>query len=518
MAKIVTVHGTFAHIETVSDPAEMAGDGAKQWWQPGSSFETQMGRLIDSDGTSGEAGSGVSFKPFVWNGDNSETSRRRAGSRLLSELKSLEDANEKYCVVGHSHGGSVIASALLEASARGTKLEGLKRWITIGTPFVELRRERYLFLRLPLLLKAMFVASLMLLFMYLFYVVGELLDGQVVLNSEGEITRLIVSTALTAMPFLIYYLIAYFYDRNSRIFYLRRSKNLARKQFGGRWLALSHEDDEAVRGLGSLRRMQLKIFSKNFAVPAISLLSVFVLPLAYLYVVMSPTLMVGIANFLKEDVYQIQEYSKQDKGVREVMIDLRRIRRGIRNKRNAKNEPGVEISRQSELEQEIRQLQRERSALRKSIAKRFPKMTEIRRAQRFERRFLRVDNKPCEGGNLCGGGRNILLNAKLLFHLVTDEVSSWAIDLDVGGGIVRRVLLSALPVLLVPIAFGIVAVLMVLIVQFLARIVSGSISGWLDRQTWFEVRRSAMGNDTESEVAVGTAPAPVWTRASGGSL
>lgn len=511
MAKIVTVHGTFAHIDTASDPTVVAGgDDSRQWWQPGSSFEYQISRMVDSDGSSGEPGSGVAFKPFVWNGDNSETSRRRAGTRLLAELKALEAANEKYCVVGHSHGGSVISSALLEASVNGTKLEGLKRWITIGTPFVELRRERFLFLRLPLLLKAMFIASLMLLFMYLFYVVGELLDGQVALTNERVVTRLIVSTALTAMPFLVYYAIAFFYDRNQRVFYRRRSKNLARKQFADRWLAMSHEDDEAVRGLGSLRRMELKIFSSDFAVPAISLLSVFILPLIYMYVVTSPTLMVSIADFLKKEIYQIQEYGGQDRDVGEVMEDLQRMRRGIRNKRTQMNAPGVDEARRQELELEVRQLQRDRTTLRKSINQRYPNLKQIRRAQRFERRFLREDNKLCEGGKLCGGGRNILLNAKLLFHLVTDEVSSLLVDQDVGNGPVRRILLSAVPVLLVPVVFGIVAVIMVFVIGFLARLISRGISDWLDRQTWFEVRRSALGNDTESEVAVGTAPSPTW--------
>ena len=75
-----------------------------------------------------------------------------------------------------------------------------------------------------------------------------------------------------------------------------------------------------------------------------------------------------------------------------------------------------------------------------------------------------------------------------------------------------------MPVLLVPLVFGLSAILLVLLVQFLARIFSSAISRWLDSQTWFEVRRTALGNDTEAEVAVGTAPAPSWQNKSAGFL
>ena len=88
--------------------------------------------------------------PFVWSGENSERERRQAGSELLKVLQGLEARNETYSVVGHSHGGSVIAAALVESVARKRPLEHLKRWITVGAPFVALRKERFLFARLTL--------------------------------------------------------------------------------------------------------------------------------------------------------------------------------------------------------------------------------------------------------------------------------------------------------------------------------------------------------------------------------
>ena len=516
MAKIVTVHGTFAHIETVSDPAEMAGDSARQWWQSGSAFEAQIRKMVDSDGSSGAPGSEVEFKPFIWNGDNSVTARRKAGSRLLSELKALEAGGEKYCVVAHSHGGSVVTNALVEAASRNVELPGMKRWMTIGTPFIELRPERFLFLRLPLLLKALFVASLMLLFMYVFYLSGELLDGRLNFSNERQVTRLIVSTVLTAIPFVTFYLFALILDGRRLYFYRRSNQAKAHKEFADRWLPLTHEDDEAVRGLASLAGMKLKIFHKDFAVPALSLFSVFMLPLIYFGVLNSPTLMIGVAEYLKTNVYQIDQYKGQESGVDRMVKELRGYRRKIRRARSELEDAEGNASRTLDLKAQIRQLRKERKALRSTMTERFPNVRQVRRAQRFERRFLQevVEGKrvACTGGKLCGEGRNILINAKLLFHLVTDEVSGLVVDRDHGGGVWWRLIRSAVPTLLVPIAFGFAAIAIVLLFQWVGRLVSSVASGWLDRQTWFEVRRTSVGNDTETEVAVATSPAPSWIK------
>ena len=511
MAKIVTVHGTYAHIASAPPVAGTGDSENKQWWQPGSAFEDRIKQLVEGESPPPDSGSTVEFKPFVWKGDNSETVRREAGSRLLKELGQLEEQGETYVVVGHSHGGSVISAALLEAAARRIKLDGMKRWITIGTPFVELRRERFLFLRLPLLLKAMFVASLMLLFMYLFYALAELVDGRVNLNNERQLIRLVISTVLTAIPFGVFYLIALFVDRRQLFFYRKRNREKAKDQFADRWIALSHEDDEAVRGLGSLSRLKLQIFHREFAVPALSMMSVFILPLIYLAVVMSPGLMVSIASFLKDDVYQIQAYAEKESSAEQMLRSVRRTTRQIRTTRQAlADETDDDRVRRLELESELKKLIAQRREQRRQMNQKFPEMTQIRRAVRFERRFLRENGEPCADGQLCGKGYNVLLNAKLLFHLVTDEVASWVIDHGVGRGIMSRVVRSAVPVLLVPLVFGIAAVVMVLIVQFLARQFSRIASGWFDRQTWAEIRRNAVGNDTEAEVAVGAVPTPPW--------
>src|SRR5688572_25781027 len=114
MATIVTVHGTFS-----SGPLE-----GQSWWQRGSAFAVRLPELIE--GADGKLG----IEPFVWNGLNSETARRQAGERLAGRLAELEAAGEPYAVVGHSHGGSVVGAALLNAARNKQPLRLLQRWIT----------------------------------------------------------------------------------------------------------------------------------------------------------------------------------------------------------------------------------------------------------------------------------------------------------------------------------------------------------------------------------------------------
>ena len=65
MATIVTVQGTNASGSEEGD----------KWWQKGSTFEHDLRRLIQAkDGN-------LEFKPHIWDGANSEISRRRTDGR-----------------------------------------------------------------------------------------------------------------------------------------------------------------------------------------------------------------------------------------------------------------------------------------------------------------------------------------------------------------------------------------------------------------------------------------------------
>ncbi|MDG1825021.1 MAG: hypothetical protein P8H62_02025 [Henriciella sp.] len=154
MASIITVHGTG---DTQRE------DAGKQWWQKESPFAEEIHRLVESaDGSFG-------FHPFHWTGANSETDRRSEGERLYKHLLSeFEEKNLPYHLIGHSHGGSVIKEALLQATLGNTPLNNLRSWVTVGTPFLSFRKSWGLFSKLGLVGRALFIFSLMYLFAIIF--------------------------------------------------------------------------------------------------------------------------------------------------------------------------------------------------------------------------------------------------------------------------------------------------------------------------------------------------------------
>jgi len=69
---------------------------------------------------------------------------------LYEQARALDIRNAAYCLIGHSHGGSVIGHALtVGVSKPTTRLQCLSSWMTVGTPFVQMQRRRFLFPRLP---------------------------------------------------------------------------------------------------------------------------------------------------------------------------------------------------------------------------------------------------------------------------------------------------------------------------------------------------------------------------------
>ena len=100
----------------------------------------------------------LKYQPFVWDGANSELSRRRASTRLLELIQRYETNGERYLLIAHSHGGSVISQTLLMAARSKRRLDKLARWITVGTPFIKGQKPYLLFWRLGLLGKSAYLA------------------------------------------------------------------------------------------------------------------------------------------------------------------------------------------------------------------------------------------------------------------------------------------------------------------------------------------------------------------------
>lgn len=501
MATVVTVHGTYAHIVGPPDapaPAEL------QWWQSGSRCEQEVRQRLDAvDGR-------LDFSAFTWSGENSEQARRQAGSALLAFLRPLEERKESYCLIGHSHGGSVIASALVESVAKGRPLEGLKKWITVGTPFVALRKERFLFTRLTLPRKILLVASLMLLMMFLFYLGSELWDGSLLGRRQGQLLRFAVSAGMMSLPFVVFYTVLKILDARASYAYRPKLLAQARDRYADKWLPLWHEDDEAVQGLKLLPRVKLHFFGNDFAVPMLTLVAIVVLPLAYLFVVTSPPIMVGIANLLKNRLYDVEQYRQAAPPVEAGQQQMRELRVKMRQARNVAQTSTLDPTRAEAARQEVDQLRKQLREVRQKLMQSYPEFPQIVRAQRFKRRFLEEDGKPCEGGTLCGGGHRYALNSKLLFHVVTDELASAFVDENLRRGPFGGILRLAVPAVLVPIVFALLALGILMIIQFIAVRISVHLSRSLNHMTHHQITRQALGNDTEGEIALGADNRPAW--------
>jgi hypothetical protein len=488
MATIVAVHGTFAHSE---QPLALAtADVPPQWWQHGSGFERDMKMLVES------ADGPVEIRPFKWSGDNSELGRRAAGADLLHALRDLESRGEPYCVVGHSHGGSVIASALLEAARRKEPLAGLRRWITIGTPFVALRKERWLFTRLDLWPRTLFVASLMLLVMFGVYIATEMASGMPMLFGATFPGVLAITGLMMSLPAVAAYVVLSFLDSRKLLLYRKAVTDRAKTVFGPRWLSLAHTDDEAIQGLGYLPAAKLKFFDKAFAVHTLTIVSVAAVPLLYLAILFSPPLMVGIADWLRNDIYGARTTPEATEAVSILRRDLLAARRAAGQ---------GEQARSREQRRADFQVYREK---RRVLEARYPDFAAAERAVRFEQRFFKRGERPC--GSLCGGGREIRTNAGLLLHVVTDELS-WSLGAtEIGDWRTRWIWSMALPALLVPVIFGLLALVLMVAFRLAGMAISAVISSGLNALTNAEVKRAAYGNDTEGEIAVGVLDRPTW--------
>src|SRR5262245_49217613 len=154
MATIITVHGTGA----------TGAEEGQAWWQKGSTFEKHIRELVESeDGT-------LNVQPLVWDGNNSEASRRTAAINLYKAARELDSKGQKYCIVGHSHGGSIVANFLLFAASKRNPLRHLARWVTVGTPFIRSTKSMWLFSRSGLLGKSAMVSVAAFAFLLLIYI------------------------------------------------------------------------------------------------------------------------------------------------------------------------------------------------------------------------------------------------------------------------------------------------------------------------------------------------------------
>jgi hypothetical protein len=288
MATIITVHGTGA-----TGPEE-----GQAWWQKGSEFENHIRELVESeDGT-------LNFQPMVWDGANSEISRRSAAARLREKAQQLEDEDEKYCLVGHSHGGSVIANMLIIAAAKRNSLRRLTRLITVGTPFVQSVKSFFLFSRTGLIGKSVLVCVASVLFaqlcLFLYYAEGNVFGTDKVIGKRNKDNY--ISLIILAIPYTVQFLVIYagLWVINWRRFhmYRRRVLEAVTSTYASRLTCFYHRSDEAIGALKALKALNLQIFQRDFAVSPLSFVSVFALPFLLVILAASPSLIANLSGLV----------------------------------------------------------------------------------------------------------------------------------------------------------------------------------------------------------------------------
>jgi hypothetical protein len=446
VATIITVHGTFA-----SGP-----EAGKAWWQKGGSVESELRDLVE--GTDGR----LNFVPHVWDGLNRESSRRKAGRELYSRLDHLEKTGEPYCIVGHSHGGSVVLSALLLSTHRRRALTGLSCWITVGTPFIAFDPKSFLFSRLGLLGKA---AYLSLITFEALFVAGCWLDARtpwearISLTLVAIITFMLIHTVMSwnadrllatsgaflkrkfssvrlvrrlglfgrllyvcvlalammlvvismaeqtpspnRLPYVAGIVMAFLAFHLVVAFYVRWRRTPS-AEWLPRWLSLRHSQDEAVEGLRQLPRVSFPIFGKDFAVAPLTFVSAICIPIILVTLVISP----DFINWLVK------------------VLGLTPVSR----------EPGLAAS---------------------------------------------------------------------IFTLVTLPIS-WAI-----GRLSQNTWVTMF-FFLAPASFFVSAIVFVIVARYSASVVSRLLSTALDSVAWRQIRASAYGNDTDGEVSLSAGDAPLF--------
>jgi hypothetical protein len=256
MSTIVTIHGT----RPLGCPEK-----GNEWWKESSQLEAHLRELIAA-----ETGD-LRFQSVRWDGKNSEQSRRTAAKHLAAEIRKLEANKEPYVIIGHSHGGSVIAN-VVQGVLNPSSLTYLANVITIGTPYITFH-ERHLFFDLGLIEKSIYVSFIWLAVLWLTYMM-----------LAGIHIRDII---ILPLAFIIQTI---FSSINENRHFARYSEECP-KSLSERWICLFDCNDEALLGLGFVNNYKLSLFPGRLAVPALSFASIFVLPLIVSIVAASPQMM-----------------------------------------------------------------------------------------------------------------------------------------------------------------------------------------------------------------------------------
>jgi hypothetical protein len=233
---VLIIHGTGA--------ADNRDEGDK-WWQRGG----LLWRALD-ERLAPKACCYPSWgRLFHWSGANRERERLSAARDLLAYLQTLEDSRRRYHIIAHSHGGSIVRSALRSAALKGKRLSYLGSWVTLGTPFLELQPRwglmSYL-LPLGVLLGQLHWGGGIVRLTEELSTYRDLWHGEDTMGlvGIGAIWLLTAILASVAVAMLIALLRGIF-----RAQHASKGDRRLIEMFGRRWINLWSPDDEAINGL-----------------------------------------------------------------------------------------------------------------------------------------------------------------------------------------------------------------------------------------------------------------------------
>lgn len=286
---VILIHGTFSGDRSGSDEGE-------RWWQRGSETWSWLQERLPEGVTLADD----DMRLFHWSGNNNQTDRFAASTKLLAQLVQLEKEGRRYHLVGHSHGGSIIWEALVssveirskprvplpkelrdELGIKAVKsrfrypvprrrftrhevyewleLPGLRTWTTVGTPFLHyLPRKRWLIRGWPDSKFSIFGGGAEVFGRMALALIVSVMGFLLAVNGIKLVGTLIANTArpLYILGFLFFLLVALTYRR--RIILRNLAEALIRREqtscytflhFSGRWLGIWSPLDEAIAAL-----------------------------------------------------------------------------------------------------------------------------------------------------------------------------------------------------------------------------------------------------------------------------